>query len=64
MKPLLCDAVFDGWFKAHNIFSLAYDEVLSSFYTFIQTTVYNIDVGITRESQRVKELRAWLLQEH
>lgn len=62
-KLLLSDAAFDGLFKAHNI-SLACDKVLSSCYTFIQTTVYNIDVGNTKESQQVKELRAWLPQEH
>lgn len=44
--------------------SLAYDEILSNFYTFTQTTVNNIDVGNAKESPRVKELRAWLPQEH
>ncbi|XP_071357586.1 uncharacterized protein [Trachinotus anak] len=48
-------AAFDGLFKAHYVFSLSYDEALSSFCSFIQTAVYNIDV---------KELRARLLQEH
>ncbi|KAF6732801.1 hypothetical protein FQA47_012888 [Oryzias melastigma] len=56
-------AAFDVLFKAHFVFSISYDEPLSSFYTFIQTTVYNIDVGNTKESPRVKELRARLLQE-
>ncbi|KAF6726458.1 hypothetical protein FQA47_020344 [Oryzias melastigma] len=56
-------AAFDVLFKAHFVFSISYDEALSSFYTFIQTTVYNIDVGNTKESPRVKELRARLLQE-
>ncbi|XP_029918844.1 uncharacterized protein LOC115367312 [Myripristis murdjan] len=68
-KALPCNALtsvaaFDGLFKAHYVFSISYDEALSSFYTFIQTTVYNIDVGNTKESPRVKELRARLLQEH
>lgn len=67
-KPIPCSAstsvaAFDDLFKAHFVFSLSYDEALSSFYTFIQTTVYNIDVGSTKESPRVKELRARLLQE-
>ncbi|XP_076128819.1 uncharacterized protein LOC143109895 [Alosa pseudoharengus] len=56
-------AAFDELFKAHYVFSLSYDEVLTSFYTFIQTAVYNIDIGKAKESPRVKELRARLLQE-
>ncbi|MED6269120.1 hypothetical protein CHARACLAT_029948 [Characodon lateralis] len=60
-KAIPCDAptsaaAFDKLFKAHFVFSLSYDEALSSFYTFIQTTIYNIDVGNTKESPRVKEL--------
>ncbi|KAG9261779.1 hypothetical protein AMEX_G430 [Astyanax mexicanus] len=55
-------AAFDELFKAHYVFSLSYDEALSNFYTFVQTTVYNIDIGVTKESPRVKELRARLLQ--
>lgn len=67
-KAIPCDAptsvaAFDGLFKAHFVFSLSYDEALSSFYTFIQTTIYNIDVGNTKESPRVKELRACLPQD-
>ena len=54
-------AAFDELFKAHFIFSVNYHESLNSFYTFIQTTVFNIDVGSTKESPRVKELRARLL---
>ncbi|XP_056287855.1 uncharacterized protein LOC130204894 isoform X1 [Pseudoliparis swirei] len=54
-------AAFDELFKAHFIFSVHYHESLNSFYTFIQTTVFNIDVGSTKESPRVKELRARLL---
>ncbi|KAK7938990.1 hypothetical protein WMY93_002316 [Mugilogobius chulae] len=56
-------AAFDTLFKAHYVFSVSYDEALESFYTFIQTTVYNIDVGQTKETPRVKELRTRLLQE-
>ncbi|KAF1377357.1 hypothetical protein PFLUV_G00199900 [Perca fluviatilis] len=54
-------AAFDELFKAHFIFSVNYQESLHSFYTFIQTTVFNIGVGSTEESPRVKELRARLL---
>ncbi|KAJ8285246.1 hypothetical protein GJAV_G00024610 [Gymnothorax javanicus] len=52
---------FDELFKAHFVFGLSYDEALSSVYTFLQTTVYNIDVGSVKESPRVKELRARML---
>ncbi|XP_051794862.1 uncharacterized protein LOC110957375 isoform X2 [Acanthochromis polyacanthus] len=57
-------AAFDVLFKTHYVFSLSYDEALSAFYTFIQTTIYNIDVGTTKETPRVKELRAKLLQDY
>ncbi|XDV21824.1 hypothetical protein PO909_026844 [Leuciscus waleckii] len=53
-------AAFDELFKAHFIFSVNYHESLNSFYTFIQTTVFNIDLGSAKESPRVKELRARL----
>ncbi|XP_018613767.1 uncharacterized protein LOC108937987 [Scleropages formosus] len=52
---------FDELFKTHFVFGLSYDEALSSVYTFLQTTVYHIDVGSVKESPRVKELRARLL---
>ncbi|CAI5644299.1 unnamed protein product [Oreochromis niloticus] len=52
---------FDELFKCHFVFSVKYEDALSSLYTFLQTTVYNIDVGTTVESPRVKELRAKLL---
>ncbi|TDG99335.1 hypothetical protein EPR50_G00192910 [Perca flavescens] len=51
-------AAFDELFKAHFVFAVSYDEALCNFYTFIQTTVYGIDVGTTKESPRVKEIRA------
>ncbi|XP_047197196.1 uncharacterized protein LOC118114493, partial [Hippoglossus stenolepis] len=54
-------AAFDELFKAHFIFSVNYHESLNSFYTFIQTTVFNIDVGSAKECPRVKELRARFL---
>lgn len=56
-------AAFDTLFKAHYVFSVSYDEALAAFYTFIQTTVYNIDVGCTKETPRVKELRTRMLHE-
>lgn len=52
---------FDELFKAHFVFSVKYDDALSSLYTFLQTTLYNIDIGRTDETPRVKELRARLL---
>ncbi|XP_030002916.1 uncharacterized protein LOC115428216 isoform X2 [Sphaeramia orbicularis] len=55
-------AAFDELFKAHFVFGKAYDAVLHNMFTFIQTTVYNIDVGRVRESPRVAEVRARLLQ--
>ncbi|KAJ8369410.1 hypothetical protein SKAU_G00094380 [Synaphobranchus kaupii] len=54
-------AAFDELFKAHYAFAVSYDEALSSFFTFIQSTVYGIDVGNVKESPRVKEIRARLL---
>lgn len=56
-------AAFDELFKAHFIFSVNYHESLFNFYTFIQTTVFNIDVGSAKESPRVKELRARFLHD-
>lgn len=50
-------AAFDELFKAHFVFAASYDEALYNFYTFIQTTVYGIDVGTAKESPRVKEIR-------
>lgn len=65
-KLVPCDAVrsvgaFDELFKIHFVLNLAYDCALLNFYTFLQTTVYKIDIGKTKESPRVKELRAKLL---
>lgn len=51
-------AAFDELFKVHFVFSVSYDDALSNMYTFLQTTVYNIDVDTTKESPKVKELRA------
>ncbi|XP_030228426.1 uncharacterized protein LOC115555605 isoform X2 [Gadus morhua] len=43
-------AAFDELFKAHFAFAVSYDEALCNFYTFIQTTVYGIDVGSVKET--------------
>ncbi|XP_041757036.1 uncharacterized protein LOC121584888 [Coregonus clupeaformis] len=48
---------FDELFKAHFVFNLSYDDALVNFYTFVQTTIYNIDVDKTREAPGVIELR-------
>ncbi|KAK2843713.1 hypothetical protein Q7C36_011928 [Tachysurus vachellii] len=67
-KLILCQATsslgaFDELFKSHYVFNMSYDESLVHFYTFLQTTVYNIDVTTTDESPRVRELRAKLLND-
>ncbi|XP_073349444.1 uncharacterized protein [Pagrus major] len=51
-------AAFDELFKVHFVFSVSYDDALSNMYTFLQTTAYNFDVDNTKESPKVKELRA------
>ncbi|XP_030581625.1 uncharacterized protein LOC115777779 [Archocentrus centrarchus] len=55
-KPIPCVAqtavaAFDELFKAHFVFAVSYDATLLNFYTFIQTTVYGIDVATTKESE-------------
>ncbi|KAM8729083.1 uncharacterized protein AB9X84_026424 [Acanthopagrus schlegelii] len=52
---------FDELFKAHFVFGTIYNPALYNMYTFIQTTVYNIDIGKVQESPRVAEVRARLL---
>ncbi|XP_057706986.1 uncharacterized protein LOC130924435 [Corythoichthys intestinalis] len=51
----------DELFKAHYVFGTSYCFALTNFFTFLQTTVYNIDVGKTKETPRVAELRARIL---
>ncbi|KAG9262163.1 hypothetical protein AMEX_G23898 [Astyanax mexicanus] len=51
---------FDELFKSHYVFNLSYDGSLVHFYTFVQTTVYSIDITTTNESPRVREFRAKL----
>ncbi|KAL6480290.1 hypothetical protein MHYP_G00113230 [Metynnis hypsauchen] len=53
---------FDELFKAHFVFGTAYCESLRNLYTFIQTTIYKIDIGKVKESPRVAELRARFVQ--
>ncbi|KAI9531334.1 hypothetical protein NQZ68_000832 [Dissostichus eleginoides] len=50
---------YDELFKSHYVFNLSYS--LVQLYTFVQTTVYNIDINTTDESPRIRELRAKLL---
>ncbi len=54
---------FDELFKAHFVFNVSYDGALVNFYTFLQTTVYNIDMGKMKESPRVRDMRAKLLNQ-
>ncbi|XP_071057842.1 uncharacterized protein [Pseudochaenichthys georgianus] len=50
---------FDELFKSHYVFNLSYEESLVQLYTFVQTTVF--DINTTEESPRIRELRAKLL---
>ncbi|CAL8357059.1 unnamed protein product [Merluccius merluccius] len=52
---------FDELFKVHHVFATSYNPMLNNMFTFIQTTVYNIDVGKVKESPCVAEVRAGLL---
>ena len=36
--------------KAHFVFNLMYDDALVNFYTFVQTTIYNIAVDLRTTS--------------
>lgn len=65
-KAIPCKSIsslgaFDELFKAHYVFGTAYNTMLRNMYTFLQTTVYSIDVGKVKESPRVAEVRARLL---
>ncbi len=53
-------AAFDELFKPH--FSVSYDNALSHMYTFFQTTVFGIDADNTKQSPKVKELRAKIMK--
>ncbi|XP_048009394.1 uncharacterized protein LOC125243648 [Megalobrama amblycephala] len=54
-------AAFDKLFKAYFVFSVSYPQCLNAMFTFIQTTIYKIGFGTVRETPRVKDLRAKLL---
>ncbi|XP_056467297.1 uncharacterized protein LOC130405973 isoform X2 [Gadus chalcogrammus] len=65
-QAIACQAVgavgaFDELFKAHFVFGTSYNNALYKMYTFIQTTIFEIDIGKVRESPRVAEIRARLL---
>nr|XP_061841665.1 uncharacterized protein LOC133622749 isoform X1 [Nerophis lumbriciformis] len=55
-------AALDELFKAYYVFGRSYTSSLTNFWTFLQTTIYNIDVGETKESPRVAELRARMMR--
>uniref|UniRef100_A0A1A8NN88 Si:dkey-103d23.3 n=3 Tax=Nothobranchius TaxID=28779 RepID=A0A1A8NN88_9TELE len=52
----------DELFKAHYVFGTSYSHALINFFTFLQTTVYNIDVAETKQTPRVAELRARMMR--
>ncbi|KAJ4948118.1 hypothetical protein JOQ06_019658 [Pogonophryne albipinna] len=54
-------SAFDELFKTHYVFGIKYDQALNGLYTFVQTTIFNIDLGLCHETPRVKDLRAKLL---
>lgn len=55
-------ACVDELFKAHFVFGTSYCQELINVYSFLQTTVYDIDVETTKVNPRVAELRARVLQ--
>lgn len=57
-------SAFDELFKSHYVFNLSYEESLVHLYSFVQTTIFNIDVTSTEESPRVCELRAKILNDN
>ncbi|CAL8236585.1 unnamed protein product [Boreogadus saida] len=52
----------DELFKAHYVFGTSYSPALNNFFTFLQTSIYNIDVGKTKETPRIAELRARMVR--
>ncbi len=55
-------ACVDELFKAHFVFGTSYCQELTNVYSFLQTTVYDIDVETTKVNPRVADLRARILQ--
>lgn len=43
------------------MFGISCDQALNGMYTFVQTAIYTIDEGLSRETPRVINLRATLL---
>jgi len=61
-KAVVCKSVsglgaFDELFKAHFVFGASYSKVLHNMHTFVQTTVFQINIGKVNKSPRVAELR-------
>ncbi|XP_039618332.1 uncharacterized protein LOC120534885 [Polypterus senegalus] len=54
-------SALDELFKVHYFFNLTYEKSLTNVYTFLQPTIYNIDIGLTSELPRVRELCVKLL---
>ncbi|XP_071491856.1 uncharacterized protein [Diadema antillarum] len=54
------EGAVDELFKTHFVFGLHYCQSLHQFWTFTQTAVFEIDVGVSRESPRVPELKGCL----
>lgn len=54
-------ACVDELFKAHFVFCTSYNKDLANVYSFLQTTIYEIDVATTKVNPRVAELRARML---
>ncbi|CAM4735792.1 unnamed protein product [Leuciscus chuanchicus] len=49
-------AAIDELFKVHFVFSISYDLPLKNMYTFLQTTIYGIDVGTTKYLDDLQDL--------
>ncbi|XP_041634627.1 uncharacterized protein si:cabz01074946.1 isoform X1 [Cheilinus undulatus] len=54
-------AAIDELFKAHFVFGTSYNQDLINVFNFVQTSIYEIDVGSTKVNPRVAELRAQFL---
>lgn len=55
------EAAVDLLFKTHFVFGLQYCLSLRQFWTFVQTAIFEIDIGVSRETPRVREIRSKLL---
>nr|XP_023656158.1 uncharacterized protein LOC111837927 [Paramormyrops kingsleyae] len=53
----------DKLFKAHYVFCTSYSPSLTNIFTFLQTTIYNIDIGETKETPRVASKNAALVSD-